>query len=105
MPQILLIFLFMDKIFLFILFILLTLVLKSQGILHVSGNKITDQSGHQVILRGVNLGGWLVTENWMCGITDTTDSGGRSALKTLEKLYSPSPVSYTHLTLPTNREV
>ena len=92
MLQILLIFLFMNKIVLLILFVLLTPVLKSQGILHTSGNKITDQSGHQVILRGVNLGGWLVTEDWMCGITDTTDNGGRSAQKTLETLYTPTQV-------------
>lgn len=65
---------------------------QAQGILHTSGNKIVDSSGKQVILRGVNLGGWLVTEDWMCGISDSTDPGGRSARQTLESLYPESQV-------------
>ncbi len=73
-------------------FLFLSLLLipaaKSQRVLHTSGNKIIDSTGKQVILRGVNLGGWLVTEDWMCGITDTTDAEGRSARQTLEsKIY------------------
>lgn len=43
-------------------------------------------------MRGVNLGGWLVTENWMCGIKDDSDPDGRSALFTLEKRFSPDEV-------------
>ena len=77
----------------FVFYLLLTLLGKSQGFLHISGKSIVDSTGHQVILRGVNLGGWLVTEDWMCGITDTTDSGGRSARKTLESIYPDSMVT------------
>ena len=35
-------------------------------------------------LAGVNVGGWLVIEDWMCGVTDSSDSTGRFALETLE---------------------
>jgi hypothetical protein len=33
--------------------------------LHASGTQIVDSAGHPVLLRGVNLGGWLVEEMWM----------------------------------------
>lgn len=63
----------------------------SQGVLKVSGTKVIDASGNEFVLRGVNLGGWLVSENWMCGITDTVNDG-RSALKTLESRFTPIQV-------------
>ncbi len=66
---------------------------QAQRVLHTAGNEILDSSGRQVILHGVNLGGWLVTEDWMCGITDTTDPEGRSARQTLEGIYSPTQVT------------
>ncbi len=78
----------MKKTILLFPYILCMLQAKSQGVLHTMANKIVDSTGQQVILRGVNLGGWLVTEDWMCGITDTTDSEGRSARQTLEGIYT-----------------
>ncbi|KAK8850382.1 hypothetical protein IAR55_004300 [Kwoniella newhampshirensis] len=42
----------------------------SSGYLQTSGNKVVDSSGNTVVLRGTNIGGWLVWEDWMCGITD-----------------------------------
>lgn len=72
--------------------VLLVLHVRSQGVLHTSGKTIIDSSGHEVILRGVNLGGWLVSEDWMCGTTDTTDSGGRSVRKTLETRFDSTQV-------------
>ena len=49
--------------------------------LHTEGNKIRNRAGQLVTLRGTNIGGWLVTEGWMCG---QTDNGGRFALEQLE---------------------
>lgn len=34
--------------------------------LKAEGNEIHDRAGRAVLLRGVNLGGWLVFEPWMC---------------------------------------
>jgi glucan 1,3-beta-glucosidase len=33
--------------------------------LHAAGTRVEDEAGKTVILRGVNLGGWLVEEMWM----------------------------------------
>ena len=49
--------------------------------LHTAGNRVRDRSGRSVALRGVNIGGWLVTEGWMCG---QSDNSGRFALEQLE---------------------
>ncbi|MFM2242733.1 MAG: hypothetical protein RLZ97_1588, partial [Verrucomicrobiota bacterium] len=40
--------------------------------LKAHGNGIRDAKGRPVLLRGVNLGGWLLIEPWMCPI----DSSG-----------------------------
>jgi aryl-phospho-beta-D-glucosidase BglC (GH1 family) len=42
------------------------------GLLHASGTSIVNASGTTVQLKGLNLGGWLVMEPWMC----PADSGG-----------------------------
>ena len=39
--------------------------LNQAGFLKTRGNKLMDQSGKQVLLRGINLGGWLIQEAWM----------------------------------------
>ena len=36
--------------------------------LRVEEGKIVDHNGEEVILRGVNLGGWLIQESWMCPV-------------------------------------
>ncbi|MGA9451600.1 MAG: cellulase family glycosylhydrolase [Verrucomicrobiia bacterium] len=42
------------------------------SLLHTSGTSIVNASGITVQLKGLNLGGWLVMEPWMC----PADSGG-----------------------------
>ena len=49
--------------------------------LHTQGKDFRDRAGKVAALRGVNIGGWLVTEGWMCG---QSDDGGRWALEQLE---------------------
>ena len=59
--------------------------------LHTRGKDIVDRTGRVVRLRGVNIGGWLVTEGWMCGQRDTSSSVDieRGALEQLEKRFGP----------------
>ena len=38
--------------------------------LHVEGRWLVGEAGEQVVLRGCNLGGWLLIEPWMLGIHD-----------------------------------
>jgi len=38
----------------------------SEDFLTVQGEKIIAASGREVLLRGTNIGGWLVQESWMC---------------------------------------
>jgi endoglucanase len=61
--------------------------------IHIEGSHLVAANGHEVELHGINIGGWLVTENWMCGFIDSKDtpetSGsagtpGRSTLESLE---------------------
>lgn len=54
--------------------------------LHARGKTIVNSKGEVVSLRGVNIGGWLVTEGWMCG---QSDDGGRGAMEQLEKRFGP----------------
>src|SRR5512142_1281849 len=39
--------------------------------LQVHGRELRDGDGHEVLLRGVNLGGWLNMENFITGFTAT----------------------------------
>ncbi len=50
-------------------------VTKSQ-VLRASGKKLIMPSGGQVLLKGVNLGGWLVQESWMCPINKADKGWG-----------------------------
>ena len=74
--------------------------------LHTAGNQVRDRSGRPVALRGVNIGGWLVTEGWMCGQSDTPGSSktdpfdaadphnsGRFALEQLEARFGTTPAA------------
>ena len=50
--------------------------------LTVSGSNLVNRDGEAVILRGVNLGGWLLQESWMCPVTGTNGEWGN--LDTIE---------------------
>lgn len=50
--------------------------------LRVIGEKILNESGEEVRLRGVNLGGWLIQEDWFCPANNGT-KGDRYTLETL----------------------
>lgn len=39
--------------------------LEPMSMLHTEGNKIVNEDGEQLTLRGTNLGGWLMQEGWM----------------------------------------
>jgi endoglucanase len=70
--------------------------------LHASGRNIVDAGGAVVRLRGVNLGGWLLMEKWMCpldrgGLVDNysvlqtlTNRFGRATQESLIKTYQQS---------------
>ncbi len=45
--------------------------------LHAKGTEIVNSEGKPVILRGVNLGGWLVEEMWMTPWQDTPPVGSK----------------------------
>jgi len=38
--------------------------------LHIKGSHLVDALGAEKSLHGINLGGWLVTEAWMCGFNE-----------------------------------
>lgn len=57
------------------------------GYLQVSGTNVVDPSGNNIQLKGTNLGGWLVWEDWMCGITDNSGSADRFPQTTLENRF------------------
>jgi endoglucanase len=66
--------------------------------LHVEGSGLMASNGREVLLHGINIGGWLVTESWMCGFTDSKDTkemsgsaglAGRSTLESLEDRFGP----------------
>lgn len=51
----------------------------ASGYVHTQGSNVLDGSNNPIKLRGTNVGGWLVTENWMCGIADDSDNNGSSS--------------------------
>lgn len=52
--------------------------------LSAKGTSLVDGNGNEVVLKGVNLGGWLVYEGWMCA-GDLQD--GTELLNTLESRF------------------
>lgn len=42
--------------------------------LQTDGKKIVNRKGQEVSLRGVNLGAWLIQEEWMCPVENSVDN-------------------------------
>lgn len=57
--------------------------IRENGVLHASGEKVVDEKGKEVSLRGVNAGGLFVTENWMNGFSGSASGDYRTATKIL----------------------
>lgn len=55
-------------------------------LLKVSDGRLIDQNGEEVVLRGINLGGWLIQESWMCPVNG--EDRAWANLDTLEALES-----------------
>ena len=42
--------------------------IREEDFLHVEEGMLVNEKGEQVLLQGVNLGGWLLQESWMCPV-------------------------------------
>lgn len=58
----------------FALFFLLTITVFTQSFLYTSGKKIFEPNGEEILLQGINLGGWLVPEGYMLHSSGTANS-------------------------------
>ena len=60
----------------------------AQGFLRADGKKIVDESGKNIVLRGMGLGGWMLQEGYMLHINK--DSRQYRIRERLEKLMGPA---------------
>lgn len=60
--------------------------LTQEDYLSVSGNKIVNRRGETVTLEGVNLGGWLLQEYWMCPVKGSKEIPKWTYLETISVL-------------------
>lgn len=61
--------------------------------LTVQEGKIVDGKGNEVLLRGVNLGGWLIQESWMCPVNGRDRQWANlDTLKLLESRFTEEQV-------------
>lgn len=58
----------------------------ANGFLHRQDTTIVDGNGKRVYLRGVNLGNWLLWENWLMGSSTQTTAGQTAILQKLGTL-------------------
>lgn len=69
------------------LFIGLGHLIFAQGFLRASGRQIVDESGKNVLLRGIGLGGWMLQEGYMLKLQGTNPQ--YSIRKRIERLAGP----------------
>ena len=48
--------------------------LSDEDFLTVKGRDLVNRRGEKVTLRGVNVGGWLILEDWLCAYEEATDN-------------------------------
>ena len=60
--------------------------LTEEDFLHTEGAAIVNQNGERLILTGINLGGWLIQEYWMCPVQGDRDTLQWTNLQTLDTL-------------------
>lgn len=61
-------------------------MINSDDALHTKGDRIYNAKGQEVRLRGINLGGWLIQEEWFCP-TSNNSCGDWYTMETLEKRF------------------
>ena len=57
------------------------------SMLHTSGTSIVNASGASVQLKGLNLGGWLVMEKWMCPLDSSNLPDTYSVITNLDRRF------------------
>src|ERR1700761_4243569 len=67
--------------------IIISLNCYSQGFLKVDGQKIVNEKGQNVLLRGMGLGGWMIQEGYMLHIN--TESRQTRIRERIEELMGP----------------
>src|SRR5947209_3358676 len=59
-----------------ILFCLCGFLVHGQGYLRAEGERIVDRKGHEVFLRGMGLGGWMLQEPYMLQLSGVAANQG-----------------------------
>lgn len=58
-----------------------------EDFLRAKGNRVVDRAGESVLLRGVNIGGWLLFEPWMCPMDSSGLKDDHSAREVLARRF------------------
>lgn len=56
---------------------------KQEDFLSVNGMKIQNQMSEKIVLRGINLGGWMIQEYWMCPVWGGAETEQWTHMETL----------------------
>jgi len=75
------------KVLIFLAIFLISIQVKSQGFLKADGQKIVNEKGQNVLLRGMGLGGWMIQEGYMLHIN--TESRQSRIRERIEELMGP----------------
>lgn len=67
--------------------------LKEEDFLKVNDGKLVNRVNEKIVLRGVNLGGWLIQESWMCPVTgEDRKWANLDTLDALEKRFTTKEI-------------